>query len=197
MAGRIDSHDPLHKYGTNAGEICESELPFYPGARLLRVTSRTPAIGSRYFIRHGDDLVSLYRLPEVRSYCDGHFGLVLDSTTALDYFRFAHFFSGEGLKTSLVEAPQDLRMDPRSYNPEHRRASAFIKPPEIMRDEGGLTASACTFDDRRSLLYRDRYQLRPGQELQLLERRDSGIDLGKPFHDLQLKIGRSDLAHSD
>jgi hypothetical protein len=192
IAARIDSQDPFNKYGTNAGEICESELPFYPGARLLRVTNRTPAVGSRYFIQRGDDLVPLHRLPEVQSFCDDRFGLVLDSRTAADYFRFAHYFSREGESTSLVEAPHDLRID-SSSSPERRQAIASIKPLEITRDKDGLTVTACTFDELRSRLYRDRYRLTPGQPLELLSREDSGINLRSSFHDRQLQIGRSDL----
>ena len=71
---------------------------------------------------------------------------------------------------------------------------AFIKPLEITRDKDGLTVTACTFDERQSRLYRDRYRLMPGQPLELLSREDSGINLDNPFHDRQLKIGRSDLA---
>jgi hypothetical protein len=193
IAARIDSQDPFDKYGANAGEISEVDLSFYPGARLLRVTNRTPAVGNRYFVQRGDDLVPLHRLPEVQSFCDNHFGIVQDSNTAADYFRFAHFFSDEGRRTSLVEGPQDLRIDPSSSSPEKRQAIAFIKPPEIRSDKDGLTVTACTFDERQSRLYRDRYRLAPGQPLQLLSREDSGINLGNPFHDKQLQIGRSDL----
>ena len=102
VAARIDSQDPFNKYGANAGEICEVALPFYAGARLLRVANRTPAVGSRYFLQRGDNLVALHALPEVQSYCDEHFGLVQNSSTAADYFRFSHFFSDAGLSTSLV-----------------------------------------------------------------------------------------------
>ena len=192
IAARMDSQDPFNKYGTHAGEICEAELPFYPGARLLRATNRTPAVGSRYFIQRGDDLVPLHRLPEVQSFCDDRFGLVQDSRTAADHFRFAHYFSSEGERTSLVEAPQDLRIAPSSSSPEARQAIAFIKPLEITRDKDGLTVTACTFDELRSRLYRDRYRLTPGQPLELLSREDSGINLGSMFHDRQLQIGRSD-----
>jgi hypothetical protein len=193
VATQIDSQDPFNKYGVNAGEICESNLPFYPGARLLRVTNRTPAVGSRYFIQRGDDLVPLHRLPEVQSFCDAHFGLVQDSRTAADHFRFAHYFSRAGERTSLVEGPQDLRIEPSSSSPERRQAMAFITPLEITSDHDGLTVTACTFDDLRSRLYRDRYRVSPGQPLALLSREDSGINLDNPFHDRQLKIGRSDL----
>jgi len=193
IAAQIDSQDPFNKYGTNAGEICESELPFYPGARLLRVTNRTPAVGSRYFIQRGDDLVPLHRLAEVQSFCDDRFGLVQDARTAADHFRFAHYFSSTGERTSLVEGPQDLRIEPSSSSPEGRQAIAFIKPLEIASNNDGLTVTACTFDELRSRLYRDRYRLSPGQPLELLSREDSGINLGNRFHDRQLQIGRSDL----
>jgi len=193
IAARIDSQDPFNKYGAHAGEICEVDLSFYPGARLLRVTNITPAVGSRYFIQLGDDLVALHRLPEVQSFCDSHFGVVPDSKTALDYFRFAHYFSDEGLRTSLVEGPQDLRIDPSSSSPEKRQAIAFINPPEVRSDKAGFTVTVCTFDERQSRLYCDRYRLSPGQPLQLLSRKDSGINLGNPFHDRQLRIGRSDF----
>ena len=192
IAARIDSQDPFNRYGAHAGEICESELPFYPGARLLRVTNRTPAVGSRYFIQRGDDLVPLHRLPEVQSFCDDRFGLVQDSKTAADHFRFAHYFSSAGERTSLVERPQDLRIDPSSSSPERKQAIAFIKPLELTSDKDGLTVTACTFDELRSRLYRDRYRLRARQPLELLSREDSGINLGNPFHDRQLQIGRSD-----
>src|SRR5215831_9900562 len=193
VAAQIDFQDPFNKYGTNAGEICESELPFYPGARLLRVSNRTPAVGSRYFIQRVDDLVPLHRLPEVQSFCDDHFGLAQDSKTVADHFRFAHYFSGEGERTSLVEGPQDLRIDPFSSSPEKKQALAFIKPLEITSDKDGLTVTACTFDELKSRLYRDRYRLTPGQPLKLLSRENSGINLGNPFHDRQLQIGRSDF----
>jgi hypothetical protein len=191
MAAQIDSQDPFNKYGANAGEICEVALSFYSTARLLRVTNRTPAVGNRYFIQCGDDLVPLHRLPEVQSFCDERFGVVQNSDTAADYFRFAHFFCDEGLRTSLVEAPQDLRIDASSSSPEAKQAIAFIKPPEIRSDKESLTVSVCTFDESQSRLYRDRYRLTPGQPLRLLSREDSGIHLGHPFHDRQLQIGRS------
>ena len=193
MAARIDSQDPFNRYGTNAGEICESELPFYPGARLLRVTNRTPAVGSRYFIQRGDDLVPLHRLADVQSFCDDRFGLVQDPRTAADHFRFAHYFSSAGDRTSLVEGPQDLRIESSSASPERKQAIAFIKPLEITSDKDGLTVTACTFDELRSRLYRDRYRLTPGQPLELLSREDSGIEVANAFHDRQLQIGRSDL----
>jgi hypothetical protein len=113
--------------------------------------------------------------------------------TALDYFRFAHFFSEEGLRTSLIECPQDLRIDPAHYHPAKRKAVAFIKPPDIQIDEAGLTVTACTYAERESRLYLESYRLTPGQPLRLLKSEDSGIDLGNPFLDRQLKIGRQDL----
>ena len=157
---------------------------------MLRVTSRTPAIGSRYFIQCSAEFVPLYRLPEVQSFCDQHFGVVQNSNTDADYFRFAHFFSDEGLRTSLVEEPRDLRIDASSSSPQAKQAIAFIKPPEITSDNEGLTVSFCTFDESQSRLYRDRYRLTPGRPLQLVSREDSGINLGHPFHDGQLQIGR-------
>jgi hypothetical protein len=193
LAAEIDSQDPFNKYGANAGDMCASELPFYPGARLLRVSNRTPAVGSRYFVQRGDDLVPLHRLPDAQSFCDDRFGLVQDSKTAVDHFRFAHYFSSSGYRTSLVEEPQDLRIDPSSSSPDKKQAIAFIKPLEITCDKDGLTVTACTFDDVRSCLYRDRYRLTPGHPLKLLSREDSGIKLGDTFHDRQLHIGRSDL----
>ncbi|HTK83456.1 MAG TPA: hypothetical protein VL625_00085 [Patescibacteria group bacterium] len=196
-AARVDAQDPFNKYGANAGEICESELPFYPGARLLRVSNRTPAVGNRYFIERGEDLVPLHRLPEVQSFCDDHFGLARDASTAADHFRFAHYFSGEGERVSLVERPQDLRIDPASTILEKKQAAAFIKPLEITSDGGGMTVTACTFDENTFRLYRDRYRLTPGQPLELLSREDSGISLGNAFHDRQLQIGRSDIPPFD
>jgi hypothetical protein len=193
IAARIDVLEPLHRYGANAGSICEIGLTFYPGARLLRVGSRTPAVGSRYFLQRGDELIPLFRLPEVQSFCDKRFDIVLDSTTAADYFRFAHFFSEEGRTVSLVEGPQDLRIDPSSSTPANRQAIAFIRPLEFRRDKDGFTVTACTFDERHSRLCRDRYSLVAEQPLQLLSREDSGINLGHPFVDTQLQIGRSDL----
>jgi len=128
----------------------------------------------------------------VQSFCDDRFGLVQDSTTTADHFRFAHYFSSEGERTSLVETPQDLRIDASPSSPERQQAIGFIKPLEITRDKDSLTVTACTFDERRSRLYRDRYRLTQGQPLELLSREDSGINLGSPFHDRQLQIGRSD-----
>lgn len=194
LAARIDVQEPLHRYGANAGDICEVGLTFYPGACLLRVASRTPAIGSRYFLQRGDELIPLYRLPEVQSFCDKHFDIVLDSSTVADYFRFAHFFSDEGRTASLIEGPQDLRLDPSSPTPAHRQALAFIRPLEIRSDKEGFTVTACTFDERQSRLCRDRYRVIAEQPLQFLSREDSGINLGHPFVDTQLQIGRSDLS---
>jgi len=188
---RIDAEDPFNKYGENAGEICAVDLPFYREARLLRVASRSPAVGSRYFILRGNEILALHRLPEVKSFCDERLGIAHDSNTAIDYFRFAHYFSEEGHRTSLVELPQDLRIDTSSTDPEDKKAISFIQAPEIRSDNDGLTVAVCTFDENESRLYRDRYRLAPGEPLQLLSRNDSGINLRHPFHDRHLNIGRS------
>jgi hypothetical protein len=191
VAVQIDSQDSFNNYGANAGTIMKVSLSFYPGAQLLRVASLSPAVGSRYFIQHENELIPLHRLGDIQTFCDDHFGVRLRAGFALDYFRFAHFFSDEGLRTYLVECPQFLGMYPATYHPGKRKAAAFIKPPEIQIDEAGLMVTACTFAERESRLYRDSYRLTPCQPLQLLKREDSGLDLGSPFLDRQLKIGRS------
>lgn len=193
VAARIDSQDSFNKYGANAGSIAKVGLSFYRGAQLLRVTSQSPAVGNRYFIQRDNELTPLHRLADIQTFCDNHFGVCLGPDTALDYFRFAHFFSDEGLKTSLVEGPQDLRIDPASSSPGTKQAVAFIKPPEIQSDEAGFTVTACTFAERESRLCCDSYRLTPGQPLQLLKREDSGINSGSTFLDKQLKIARSDI----
>ena len=197
VAVQIDLQDPFNKYGANAGAIAKADLPFYQGAELLRVTNQSPAVGNRYFILHDQELVPLHALDGIQSFCDNHFGVSLDSSTVADYFRFAHFFSDMGQNTSLVETPHDLRIDPSSASPEKQKAIAFIKPPEIKGEEGGVTVTACTYDERPSRLFRDSYRLTPGQPLQLLKREDSGINLGNAFLDKQLKIGRTDTRPFD
>jgi hypothetical protein len=196
IAAQIDAQDPFNRYGANALGIMRIGLSFFPGAQLLRVGNRSPAVGNRYFIQKGSELIPLHRLVDIQTYCDNHFGVRLEPGTALDYFRFAHFFSDEGQNTSLVEGPQDLRINPPSSDPAEKQAIAFIQPPEVKTKESGLTVTACTFAEaeRESRLYRDSYRLTPGQPLQLLSRKDSGVNLRHPFLDKQLKIGRSDSA---
>jgi hypothetical protein len=191
VAVQVDSADSLHNYGTNALTIMRADLSFYPGARVLHVSSRSPAVGTRHFCQHDSEVIPLYRLPDVKTFCDTHFRVRLTRGTALDYFRFTHFFSEEGLRTSLVEDPVDLRIYPE-YHPGKRKAAAFIKPPEIRMEEAGLTVNACTFDERESRLCRDSYRLTLREPLQLLKREESGIELGSPFLGRQLKIGRQD-----
>jgi hypothetical protein len=202
VAAQIDAQDRLNShYGAHAGTIAGVDLSFYPGAQLIRVTNQQPMVGNRYFIRRGDELVALHELDDIQPFCDSHFGLVVHSGTAADYFRFAHFFSDEGRRSWLVEGPQDLRIDAASLDPAKRQALAFIRPLEIEIDGSVLMVRACTFEEwtpyRRisSRLYRDSYRLTPGQPPQLLARENSGIAL-EPlgiFLDTQLKIKRSDI----
>jgi hypothetical protein len=165
-------------------------------------------VGNRYFIRHGAELVALHELDDIQPFCDGHFGLVVHSGTAADYFRFAHFFSDEGRRSWLVEGPQDLRIDAASIDPAIRQVLGLIRALEIEIDGCVLMVRACTFEERvprrgcswrsrvdADQLYRDSYRLTPGQPLKLLARENSGIAL-EPlgiFLDTQLKIGRSDI----
>jgi len=208
FAAQIDARDrSKSNYGANAGTIAGVDLSFYPGAQLLRVTSRQPSVGNRYFIRRGDELVALHWLDD-QPFCDRHFGLVVHSGTAADYFRFAHFFSDEGLRTCLVEGPQDLRIDAASLDPAKGQMLAFITPLEIEIDGSVLMVRACTFEERvpyrgcswqsrvdADQLYRDSYRLAPGQPPKLLGRENSRIALEALgiFLDTQLKIGRSDI----
>lgn len=183
---------PLNRYGAGALTIARVDLRFYPGAHLLRVSNKSPMVGNRYFIQRGEELVALHSLDDIQPSCDKRFDVTLDSGTAADYFRFAHFFSAEGRKTPLVESPQDLRIDLASLDPAKRRALVFIRPLDIKIDGDTLAVHACTFDEKAPKLYRDSYRLTPGQALRLLSREDSGIALGNLFFDNQLKITRSD-----
>jgi hypothetical protein len=209
VAAQIDAQDRLNNnYGAHAGTIAGVDLSFYPGAQLIRLTNQQPMVGNRYFIRRGDERVALHRLDDIQPFCDGHFGLAVHSGTAADYFRFAHFFSDEGLRTCLVEGPQDLRIDAASIDPAIRQVLGFIRALAIEIDGSVLMVRACTFEERvprrgcswqsrvdADQLYRDSYRLTPGQPLKLLARENSGIAL-EPlgiFLDTQLKIGRSDI----
>lgn len=196
VAAQIDAQDRLNNnYGAHAGTIAGVDLSFYPGAQLIRVTNRQPMVGNRYFIRRGDELVALHELDDIQPFCDSHFGLVVHSGTAADYFRFAHFFSDEGRRSWLVEGPQDLGINSASLNPAKRQVLAFIRPLEIEIDGSILMVRACTFEEQPSRLYRDSYRLTPGQPPQLFARENSGIAL-EPlgiFLNTQLKIKRSDI----
>ena len=193
IALRIDAQDPFNNYGAHAGTIASEDLSFYPGTQLLRVTNRQPAVGNRYFIRHGEELVPLHQLHDAQPDCDNRLGVLLNSGTAADYFRFAHFFSEEGRRRTLVEGPQDLNIDPTSIDPAKRQALAFIRPPEIKIDHGGLAVRACTFEEKTSWLCRNSYSLTPGRSPQLVGSEDSGIVLGNLFLNKQLKLNRIDI----
>ncbi len=77
VAVQIDAQDSFNNYGANAGTIMEVGLSFYPGAQLLRVTSQSPAVGSRYFVQHDNELIPLHRLGDIQTFCDDRFGVSL------------------------------------------------------------------------------------------------------------------------
>src|ERR1700688_3409239 len=88
VAAQIDAQDPSNRYGAGALTIARVDLRFYPGAHLLRVSSKSPMAGNRYFIQRGEELVALHSFDDIQPSCDKRFDLTLNSGTAADYFRF-------------------------------------------------------------------------------------------------------------
>ena len=72
------------------------ELSTYVLRLGMRSISLSPAVGSRYFVQHDNELIPLHRLGDIQTFCDDRFGVSLKPGTALDYFRFAYFSPMKG-----------------------------------------------------------------------------------------------------
>jgi len=155
IGSEIDAQDQFNRYAGNASAMAKTDLPFYPGAQLIRVTNRQPAVGDRYFIHRANKIISLRGLDDVQPLCDRYYKTFLTPENAVDYFRFSHFFSTEGRNRWLVESPRDLRIDPATGDPSERKAIGFIKPLETEFEGTSLKVRACTVDGRAGQLYRD------------------------------------------
>lgn len=193
IGAEIDARDQSNSYAGDSWVIARTELSFYPGARLIRVTSRQIALGDKYFIYRDRKIIPLRGLDEIQPLCDRYYKVVLTPDNAADHFRFAYFFTTEGRCCWLVESPADLKIDTATHDPSELRAISFIKPVETKWEGGSVEVGACTVDENTGQLYRDTYLLTPEKALERLQREESGIILeDRMFVDRELKIGRTD-----
>jgi hypothetical protein len=194
IGAEIDALDQSNSYAGDSWVMARTELSFYPGARLIRVTSRQIALGDKYFIYRDEKIVPLRGLDEIQPLCDRYYKVMLTPENAADHFRFAYFFTTEGRRCWLVESPADLKIDPATDDPSEVRAIAFIRPVETEREGMSVKVHACTVDENSGQLYRDAYLLTPEKALERLKREESGIILeDRIFVDRELKVGRSDI----
>ena len=170
-----------HTLAANALVMAAIVLPFYPGARLIRITDRQPSLGDEYCIEHGGEAFPLRGLDEIQPLCDRRFTPAPTAENAADYFRFAHFFTSRGKKYPVVESAADVHLLAKR-TPAEQKVPEVIRPVETkITDDEAIYICAYTVEYGIGVLNEDTYRLTPCKPLTLLSSRNTGVVLPNPW----------------